>query len=59
MDMLTFAATIIGEIFIAGAVYGGIRSDLRNVHKRLDSLDQACIRAHDRMDDHLEQGRHK
>jgi hypothetical protein len=48
---------IIGALFLAGAVYGGIRADLKAIHHRLFLLEQSLSRAHERLDDHLEKGR--
>jgi len=35
----------------AGAVYGGIRSDLKGMHRRIDSNERAIEKAHSRIDD--------
>lgn len=41
---------IAGFLIAAGAVYGGIRSDLRAMHARQDRLEQALDKAHERID---------
>ena len=35
----------------AGAVYGGIRNDLKDMHRRIDSNERAIEKAHERIDD--------
>lgn len=34
----------------AGAVYGGIRSDLKDMHRRIDHHERAIEKAHERLD---------
>lgn len=34
----------------AGAVYGGIRNDLRNMHEQIARLERALEKAHERID---------
>lgn len=43
----------IGLLF-AGAVYGGIRSDLRSMKDQIKGVSDAARRAHERLDFHLE-----
>lgn len=47
-------APLILQLFVgivaAGAVYGGIRSDLRHVHAELMRLDRIAEKAHERLD---------
>lgn len=45
--------TIVGQIFVAGAIYGAIRSDLRNIHERLRDLREAVTHAHARIDSQM------
>lgn len=40
----------------AGAVYGGIRADLRGMHERILTAEKSAGRAHERIDTHLEKG---
>lgn len=40
-------------LFLAGAVYGGIRADLKAMHERLKSQEVAVQHAHRRIDDLL------
>ena len=38
----------------AGAVYGGIRSDLKATRERADEAKRSADRAHDRINEHIE-----
>lgn len=60
MDWLTpqLLLTIAGQLVAAGAVYGGIRADLRNHHERLQRVEEETERAHSRMDQLLMKGQH-
>lgn len=40
----------------AGAVYGGIRADLRGMHERIVTAEKSASRAHERIDQHLDKG---
>lgn len=40
-------------LFLAGAVYGGIRADLKGMHERLKGQELAVRDAHRRIDDFL------
>jgi hypothetical protein len=48
--VIQFAAMLIG----AGAVYGGIRADIRAMHERIDAVRNLADMAHQRITDHLE-----
>lgn len=39
-----------GFLAAAGAVYGGIRSDLRQMHQRQERLERSIEKAHERID---------
>lgn len=41
---------IIGAIFLAGAVYGGIRSDLQTLHADVARVEKSADKAHERID---------
>jgi len=41
---------IAGQIVTAGAIYGGIRADIRNLHARVAEAVQATAAAHARID---------
>lgn len=40
-----------------GAVYGGIRADLRHLHEKADAAKESARRAHSRLDDLILTGR--
>lgn len=42
----------------AGAIYGGIRADLRGMHERVAAAQDAAARAHDRIDECIRGCRH-
>lgn len=43
----------------AGAVYGGIRSDLKSTREKAEEAASAARRAHERLDDHIQFGRRR
>ena len=43
-------------LFLAGAVYGGIRADLKALHERVADLGRSVTRAHGRIDQHVDKG---
>ena len=42
---------VAGFLVAAGAVYGGIRNDLKRMHERQDRFERAIEKAHERIDD--------
>ncbi len=46
-----------GYFAIAGAIYGGIKADLRAMHERLETLHESANEAHKRIDSILISGR--
>lgn len=48
------AAQIIGYAMLAGAIYGGIKADLRAMHQQVQAALHSAARAHERIDNHLE-----
>jgi hypothetical protein len=44
-------------LLAAGAVYGGIRADLRSAHEKADRALASADKAHKRIDAHLDFGR--
>lgn len=55
-----FDASLVWQVVLglvmAGAIYGGIRSDLQSIHEHILRLERAAERAHRRLDD-LSRGR--
>lgn len=45
---------IVATIAAAGAIYGGIRADLKAMHERITLAAHSVSRAHERMDRHVE-----
>jgi len=45
---------ILSFLVAAGAIYGGIRADLKGIHSRLGANEQAIEAARVRMDNHIE-----
>lgn len=43
-------------VLSAGAVYGGIRADLRGMHERIKAAHDAALEAHRRLDIHIDKG---
>lgn len=44
---------LLAGLFLAGAVYGGIRADLRAMHQQIIAAEKSADKAHDRLDNHL------
>lgn len=45
---------VLATVAAAGAIYGGIRADLKAMHQRVAMATEAAARAHERMDRHVE-----
>lgn len=41
---------VVLSLILAGAVYGGIRSDLRNMKEHISRVEKDADKAHDRLD---------
>ncbi len=56
MDWLTpdLVKAAIAALGTSGAIYGGIRADLRGMAARITAAQKAADHAHDRLDRHLE-----
>lgn len=44
------AYQIISGLVLAGAVYGGIRSDIKSIHEHLQRVERSADQAHERID---------
>lgn len=55
MDLGFFYQLVVGLI-MAGAVYGGIRSDIKAIHEGLKDAREAAKEAHQRIDNILMKG---
>jgi hypothetical protein len=50
MDIGSIAGTLVGQLVLAGAIYGGIRADLRNLKEQTARIQAESDRAHARID---------
>jgi len=41
---------IAGQLIMAAAIWGGIRIDIKNIHKNIEKLDSVVGEAHSRID---------
>jgi hypothetical protein len=41
---------LVGQLVVAAAIWGGIRKDIINIHRRLDDMTEALGKAHERID---------
>ena len=39
-----------GQLIVGAAIWGGIRMDIKNMHKRIDALHETAHDAHKRID---------
>lgn len=51
-----FLYQLMAGIMMAGAVYGGIRADIKAMHERITGAQAAADRANKRIDQHLDKG---
>lgn len=51
------ALNILFMLFTAGAIYGAIRTDIKNLHFKAEELARSINRAHERLDNLME-GKH-
>lgn len=56
IDAVDFVMRLGGLLIVAGAVYGGIRADLRSARERADEAYCSASLAHRRIDSHLAGG---
>lgn len=52
MDDNSVLMWIAGQIIVAAAIWGGIRADISNMHKRIDRFEA-------RLDNHIDAGKKK
>lgn len=50
---LDIALWFAGQLIVGAAIWGGIRMDIKGMHKRMDGLDEDNHNAHRRIDDIL------
>jgi len=48
--LTTIALWAVGQILVAAGIWGGIRADIRNLHREVENATTAATRAHDRLD---------
>jgi len=41
---------IAGQLIVAAAIWGGIRIDIKNIHKNIENLGEGVTAAHNRID---------
>lgn len=54
-----FLWQIVLALVTGGAIYGGIRADIRSIHSKIDGAQDDADEAHRRLDRHLEDGRRR
>lgn len=52
-----FIKSLMASAFFAGAVYAGIRADIKALHEKAETAVRSATRAHARIDSHLEKGK--
>ena len=50
MSWVELALALVAQVFAAGAIYGGIRADLRAMHTRVTFAQERAEGAHQRID---------
>jgi hypothetical protein len=54
---LDWIPQVVTAVVSSGAIYAGIRADLRGLSQRVTRNERSTDRAHQRIDQHLNQGR--
>ena len=54
--MPDWAITLAGQLIMAGAIYGGIRADVKNLHEGVKEAKESSKGAHQRIDTILNKG---
>lgn len=49
-----FVLFVIGQLVAAAAIWGGIRTDLRSIHQRIERVEKSIDDAHGRIDRHFD-----
>ena len=47
---------LVGQIFVAGAIYGAMKADLKALHEKVAASSAVAARAHERIDSMLMKG---
>jgi len=42
---------VVGQIVVAAAIWGGIRSDIKSLHSKIAGVEKMADKAHERIDD--------
>lgn len=56
MESLTVFLPLVSSLLAAGALYGAVRQDLKNIHERIGDLGDSLDNAHRRIDAVLTKG---
>jgi hypothetical protein len=48
-----FNSHLVNALVLAGAIYGGIRADMKYIHETLARHEKSLQRAHDRLTDYI------
>lgn len=41
---------VVGQLVVGAAIWGGIRKDIKNIHKNIEHMDKSLSDAHGRID---------
>jgi outer membrane murein-binding lipoprotein Lpp len=55
--LLDYLPQIVPMLVTAGAIYGGIRADMRNMKDGIKAAQESAGKAHTRLDNHLDHSR--
>ncbi len=54
MSLIEVVLVLMGQIFTAGAIYGAMRADIRNLHALVQDAKESANEAHIRLDKHID-----
>lgn len=54
MTIIEVVFWFVGQVAVAGVIYGTIKTELKNLHARVDSLHDDVRHVHTRFDNHIE-----